>query len=43
VAHRIHTRIKKSDSRIKKAGVCVRKISPPINGDVAEVTFRLEG
>ena len=43
VAHRIHTRIKKSDSRIKKAGVCVRKIAPPINGDVAEVTFRIEG
>lgn len=43
VAHRIHARIKKSDSRIKNAGVCVRKIAPPINGDVAEVTFRLEG
>lgn len=43
VVHRIHLRIKKSDSRIKNAGVCVRKIAPPINGDVAEVTFRLEG
>jgi len=43
VADRIHKRIKESDKRVVKAGVCVRKITPPINGDVAEVTFKLEG
>ncbi len=43
VAHRIMRRIKELDKRINKAGVCVRKIAPPINGNVAEVTFTLEG
>lgn len=42
VAHRILRRIKESDGRIAKAGVWVRKIAPPINGDVAEVAFHLE-
>lgn len=43
VANRIMVRVKASDSRIERAGVCVRKIAPPINGDVAEVAFTLEG
>jgi len=42
VAYRILKRVKESDERISLAGVCVRKIAPPINGDVAEVAFRLE-
>lgn len=43
VAHRILTSIKKSDDRIATVGVKVRKISPPIHGDVGEVSVFLEG
>ena len=42
VAHRILKRIKASDRRIERAGVKVRKLSPPINGDVAEVAVFIE-
>jgi dihydroneopterin aldolase len=42
VAYRILKRIQESDRRIKRAGVKVRKLSPPINGDVAEVAVQLE-
>ncbi len=43
VAHRILSRIKASDPRIATAGVKVRKISPPIRGDVGEVSVYLKG
>lgn len=42
VAARILKRVKASDERISKAGVKVRKLSPPINGDVAEVAVWIE-
>ncbi len=42
VAQRILKRIKESDRRIATAGVRVRKLSPPINGDVKEVAVFLQ-
>jgi dihydroneopterin aldolase len=42
VAHRILKRIQESDRRIAKVGVKVRKLSPPINGDVGEVAVYLQ-
>ncbi len=41
VAGRILKRIEVSDRRIRHAGVKVRKLSPPINGDVSEVSVLL--
>lgn len=43
VAQRILKRIKASDRRIAHALVKVRKLSPPINGDVDEVSVSIEG
>ena len=43
VAYRILKRIKDSDRRIAHALVKVRKLSPPINGDVDEVSVTIEG
>lgn len=42
VGDRILKRILKSDRRIEKAGVKVRKLTPPINGDVEEVSVLIE-
>lgn len=42
VAHRILVRIKESDPRVIRAGVKVRKLAPPINGDVGEVSVFVE-
>ncbi len=42
VAHRILKRMKASNRRISRAGVKVRKLSPPINGDVAEIAIWIE-
>ncbi len=42
VGDRILKRILKSDRRIEKAGVKVRKLTPPINGDVEEVAVLIE-
>lgn len=42
VAYRILKRIRESDSRIAHARVKVRKITPPINGDVDEVAVLIE-
>ena len=42
VAYRILKRIRESDRRIEKASVKVRKLTPPINGDVEEVAVFIE-
>ena len=42
VGDRILKRILKSDRRIEKASVKVRKLTPPINGDVEEVSVLIE-
>lgn len=42
VAHRILRRIKTSDVRISTVGVRVRKLAPPISGQVGEVSVYLE-
>jgi dihydroneopterin aldolase len=43
VGNRILEKIKASDGRIERARVKVRKLKPPINGDVDEVSVTLEG
>ncbi len=43
VAYRILKRIRESDRRIENASVKVRKLTPPINGDVEEVAVFIEG
>jgi len=42
VAYRILKRIKESDRRIERVSVKVRKLTPPINGDVEEVAVLIE-
>jgi dihydroneopterin aldolase len=42
VAARILRRITHGDRRVQHAAVKVRKLSPPINGDVAEVAVCIE-
>ena len=42
VAYRILKRIEESDRRIQHATVKVRKLTPPINGDVEEVAVLIE-
>ncbi len=42
VGYRIIQKIKASDERIAKAWIKVRKLMPPINGDVDEVSIELE-
>ena len=42
VAYRILKRIEESDRRIRHASVKVRKLTPPINGDVEEVAVLIE-
>lgn len=42
VAYRILKRIEESDRRIKRVSVKVRKLTPPINGDVEEVAVVIE-
>src|SRR5690606_14707427 len=42
VAYRILKRIEESDRRIKGVSVKVRKLTPPINGDVEEVAVLIE-
>ncbi len=37
VAHRILKRIKEEQPTVQKAGIALRKLSPPINGNVGEV------
>lgn len=43
VAYRILKRIRESDRRIESASVKVRKLTPPINGDVEEVAVLIDG
>lgn len=43
VGYRILKRIRESDRRINHASVKVRKLTPPINGDVDEVAVLIEG
>lgn len=43
VAYRILKRIRESDRRIEMVSVKVRKLTPPINGDVEEVAVFIEG
>ena len=42
VGYRILKRIEESDRRIKGVSVKVRKLTPPINGDVEEVAVLIE-
>lgn len=42
VAYRILKRIEESDRRIESVSVKVRKLTPPINGDVNEVAVVIE-
>lgn len=42
VAYRILKRIEESDRRIERVSVKVRKLTPPINGDVEEVAVLIE-
>ena len=42
VAYRILKRIEDSDRRIEHVSVKVRKLTPPINGDVEEVAVLIE-
>ncbi len=42
VAHRILKRMKASNRRISRAGVKINKLSPPINGDVADIAIWIE-
>lgn len=43
VAQRIHSRIKGDLAGVEKAMVKVRKLAPPINGNVDEVAVVIEG
>lgn len=42
VGNRVVQRIKKELSGIQKVKICVKKLSPPINGDVDEVAIVIE-
>ena len=42
VAKRISDTILKTDKRVSRVGVSVRKLLPPINGDVEEVVVKIE-
>jgi dihydroneopterin aldolase len=42
VARRINERVLQTDARVERVGVSVRKLLPPINGDVEEVVVKLE-
>lgn len=42
VGYRILTRIKKENTTVETAGIRLRKLSPPINGNVGEVAVVME-
>ena len=41
VANRIVSRVLQEDSRVKRASVSVRKLSPPVCGDVGKVSVKI--